>query len=309
MESLTAWDIAAIATKLLAYGGSFLAAGSVFFLFANGVRAAPVRKPLNKLVTIAILVGIVGSILQFGVQSGRLMDEGLSGMMDPDMVELVSGAPLGTSVFIRTLGLAILLSIWLPSPIDSPLAAIGGVVVAASFSFVGHGTGDPRWLLSALVSFHLIAVSFWIGALYPLHRMAGRSTNIIEAGHLSHRFGQQAAIVVSLLIAVGVFLTWWIVGSISALLGSQYGWTLIFKLLLVASVLGLAAANKFRFVPAMLKGETSAANHLRQSIRWETLVIAIILLTTAVLTTVTSLPMAENSDQNGSGMENMDHGN
>lgn len=309
MENLAAWDLAAIATKFFAYGGSFLAAGSVFFLLVNGARLAEIRKPILQMVTLAVLTGMIASLLQFGVQSGRLMDEGLSGMLDPDMVELVAGAPLGTSVFIRVVGLFVLLSIWLPRSFGEPIAVVGGIVVAASFSFVGHGTGDPRWLLSSLVSIHLIAVSFWIGALWPLHRLAGRSFDIVEAGKLSHRFGQHAALVVSLLIAVGFFLAWWIVGSVASLLGSQYGLTLILKLVLVTGLLGLAAANKLRFVPAMMNGDKVAARHLRQSIRCETLIIAIILLTTAVLTTVTPLPMMEGSGEGRTGMKNMDHEN
>lgn len=309
MENLTAWDIAAIATKFFAYGGSFLAAGSVFFVLANGARLAEIHRPILRMITLAALTGIIASVLQLGVQSGRLMDEGLSGMLDPDMIELVSGAPLGTSVFIRVVGLFVLLSIWLPRSFGMPLAAVGGIVVATSFSFVGHGTGDPRWLLSSLVSIHLIAVSFWIGALWPLHRLAGNTFDIVAAGKLSHRFGQHAALVVGLLIAVGLFLAWWIVGSVTALFGSQYGWTLILKLVLVTGLLGLAAANKLRFVPAMMNGEKVAARHLRQSIRCETLIVAIILLTTVVLTTVTPLPTMEGSGEGGTGMEHTDHGN
>ena len=225
-------------------------------------------------------------------------------------MELVSDAPLGTSAFVRIFGLIILLLSLVPLGFLGKIAGIVGVVmIATSFSLVGHGTGDPRWLLASLVTVHVVAVMFWIGALMPLYALSHSSRNILLAGDMAHRFGQQAAFVVGILIAVGAFLGWWLIGSISNLFSSQYGLTFLAKLTIVVGLLTLATANKFRFVPAMMNGDETGARHLRHSIRWETLAIVTILMTTAVLTTVTQLPSTHAEDVGGAGMENMDHGN
>ena len=296
--------------KFLTYSGSFVAAGSVLFAIVNGARIDEVRKPLNVVLLLAAVVAIGATAAQFFIQCGRLMDEGMAGMMDPDMIELVSDAPLGTSVLVRFSGLTLLLLTFLPLGVFKKIAGfIGVVMVAASFSFVGHGTGDPRWLLSGLVTVHVVAVVFWIGALIPLYALSHSTRNIQVAGDVAHRFGQQAAFVVGLLIAVGTFLGWWLIGSFSDLFGSQYGLTFLAKLIVVAGLLALATANKFRFVPAMMSGNPTGATHLRHSIRWEALAIVAILVVTTVLTTVTQLPSRHAEGSGGSNMENMDHGN
>ncbi len=296
--------------KFFAYAGSFLAAGSFLFVFVNSGRVDDVRKSLNLVLPLAAAVAIGATAAQFFIQCGRLMDEGMVGMMDPDMIELVSDAPLGTSVLVRISGLVLLLLTLLPlGIINKVLGFIGVIMVAASFSLVGHGTGEPRWLLGSLVTIHVLAVAFWVGALMPLYALSHSTRNIQAAGDMAHRFGQQAAFLVGLLIAAGSFLGWWLIGSFTDLFGSQYGLTFLAKLTVIAGLLALATANKFRFVPAMMSGDPTGATHLRHSIRWEALAIVTILVVTTVLTTVTQLPSSHAENSGGSNMENMDHGN
>jgi len=81
-----------------------------------------------------------------------------------------------------------------------------------------------------------------------------------------------------------------LVGSVSALIGTGYGQSLIIKVLLVGGLLGLAAANKLRFIPALRSGDPVAAKHLSNSLSVEWLFILAVLSTTAVLTTHLTLP-------------------
>ena len=81
-----------------------------------------------------------------------------------------------------------------------------------------------------------------------------------------------------------------LVGSFTALVGTGYGQALIIKVLLIGGLLGLAAANKLRFIPALRAGDPAAASHLSKSISVEWLVILAVLGTTAVLTTHLTLP-------------------
>ena len=53
------------------------------------------------------------------------------------------------------------------------------------------------------------------------------------------------------------------------------------------AVIGCAAWNKLRLTPALLRQEAGAGARLRASIRLETAFVTVILITTAILTTVT----------------------
>jgi putative copper resistance protein D len=77
---------------------------------------------------------------------------------------------------------------------------------------------------------------------------------------------------------------------LSALLGGGYGQALLLKVLFVAGLLALAAANKLRFIPQMMMGDRAAAGRLAKSVSIEWIVIVAVLLTTAVLTSVLTLP-------------------
>ena len=107
---------------------------------------------------------------------------------------------------------------------------------------------------------------------------------------LGHRFGVVASVTVPVLIILGGYMGYQLVGSFAALTGTSYGQALIIKVLLVGLLLGLAAANKLRFVPALRIGDPVAARHLSKSISVEWLIILAVLGTTAVLTTHLTLP-------------------
>jgi putative copper resistance protein D len=85
-------------------------------------------------------------------------------------------------------------------------------------------------------------------------------------------------------------MSYTLVGSIAALIQTGYGQALVIKVLLVAVLLGLAAANKLRFMPRLKVGDASAAKHLTKSISIEWVVVVLVLAVTAVLTSNLTLP-------------------
>ena len=143
--------------------------------------------------------------------------------------------------------------------------------------------------LSLLLLLHLVGISFWIGVLVPLKMLARDKGHLDRAATLGHQFGQFAALIVPALIAAGVVMLWRLTGSMDVIFGTAYGWALLAKTGIVGLLLSLAAANKLRFVPAMQAGDASAARQLCRSINLEWIVILIILLVTATLTSVLTL--------------------
>ncbi len=133
-------------------------------------------------------------------------------------------------------------------------------------------------------------MALWIGVLSPLRRLASDTSKISNAADLGHRFGIIAAVVVPLLVLAGAFHAWILAGSVSNMFFTPYGQILLVKIVLVAVLLSLAAANKLRFVPGMNAGDPDAARHLSRSISVEWVAVIAILSATSILTSVLSVP-------------------
>jgi putative copper resistance protein D len=282
------WGFFAVLTKALAYGGSLVAVGSALFVVAlkppHTITAEARRAGL-----MAGGAGAVATLAFLLVQAGYLMDDGLAGMVDPFALTLVGEGPLGHAAATRLTGLALIIVAFFLRSLLVPSALTGAVLVAVSFALSGHATAEPRLVLSATITTHVLGISFWIGALWPLYR-ATRLCEQADAADLAHRFGNQAMIVVPALIAAGALFTVLRVDPVSALLTSPYGWALATKLFIVAGLLALALKNRRSIVPAMQSGNVEAGAKLRRSIGGEAAVFVAILATTAVLTTLTPIP-------------------
>lgn len=282
------WGFFAVLAKVLAYGGSLVTSGSALFVVA--LKPAPaITFEARRVGLISAGVGAAATLAFLVVQAGYLMDDGLAGMVDPFALTLVGEGPLGHAAATRLVGLALVVVAFFLQPLQVPSALIGAVLVAVSFALSGHATAEPRLVLSAIITTHLLGVSFWIGALWPLYRATKRSAQD-DAADLAHRFGNLAMIVVPALLAAGVLFTVLRVDPVPALLTSSYGWALVTKIFIVVGLLMLALKNRRSIVPAMQSGNVEASAKLRRLIGWEAVVFAAILATTAVLTTLTPIP-------------------
>lgn len=289
VSSFSFWGLVAASAKLSVYLASFLAAGLVLFLVALPVQDDKLRRSILWVAGSAAVLSAFASILRVSVQAGRLMDD-TAFMTNPEIIAIVLEGPLGFSTLARLIGLIILMiAIMVPSACQLGGLA-GATAIAVSFALTGHATRDPQWALMALITIHLLAVSFWFGALLPLYRLAGSNADHQEAARLSHRFGQQAAIIVPILIGVGAGFAYLLLGSPQSVLTTAYGQMLLLKLAIVAAVLGIATLNKLRLVPALKAQATGADSRFRSSLRWEALLFVAIFAATALLTTSFTVP-------------------
>lgn len=287
LSPIDGWAIAAIIAKAAGYGAALLAMGGPLFVLVFPGASADVRQLAQKVAVIAALIGLAVLALRFGIRAARISGMGVSGAVDPMMLGFVWDSPLGAAAIWRGLGELLIVGLLMRGVIGLSAALIGALLIAVSYSFVGHSLGDPRWLLASLLTLHLLAAAFWIGALFPLCHAAGQP----DGARLLHRFGNVASFTVAMLIAVGLVFAWLMTGSFSDLLSTAYGWTLLTKLGGVAGLMALAALNKWRFVPALAYDATAAVPHLRRSIQIEAIAILLILLATATLTTITTPPV------------------
>lgn len=290
MTGLAAIDglaILAVAAKAAGYAAALLAMGGVLFVaLFRSCADAEVLRLARRLAAGAALVGLVVLAARFGIRAARISGMGWDGATDPMMLGFVWHSPLGAAAIWRGLGEAAILAVLLPG-VGLWVALGGAAAVAVSYAQIGHTIGDPRAALATLLVLHLLAAALWVGALAPLRRSAGD----VGGADLLHRFGTVALGAVAALVAAGTALAWMLSGSLPALFGTAYGWTLLGKVAVVAALLGLAALNKLRLVPALAAGDPSAPPALRRSIALEGAAVILILLATATLTTVTTPPV------------------
>jgi putative copper resistance protein D len=239
-------------------------------------------------------LGFVAAVLTFSLRGANLTGD-VSGMIDPEMLGLLWSTPVGTAVMYRLAGLGLLIvgllvgSI-LKGRIGLWISVFGGIMAISSFGYVGHVSGRDSTMLDMALLLHLLAVALWIGILTPLKRLASASVTYATAADVGHRFGVIAMVTVPTLIVVGGYMGYALVGSFTALFSSGYGQALIVKVVLVTGLLGLAAANKLRFIPKLRSDDPIEAYHLTKSISLEWCIITTILAVTAVLTSNLTLP-------------------
>ena len=277
------FDLAAIATKFALYLGVITATGTVMDTLMFKLDRT------RRLAAIFAVLGLFATILSFSLRGANLTGD-LSGMTDPMMLSLLWTTPVGTALALRLIGLNLLLVGLFLGRIGAWVSVLGGIIALFSFTQIGHISSSESALMEVALILHLLAVALWIGVLTPLYRLASSSTRYASAADVGHQFGLVASVTVPVLIVVGGYMGYQLVGSFTALIETGYGQALIIKILLFSGLLGLAAANKLWFVPALRLGNPVAASHLSKSIYVEWLFILAVLGVTAVLTTNLTLP-------------------
>ncbi|MBD3662581.1 CopD family protein [Sulfitobacter sp. TSTF-M16] len=279
--------VLAIVAKALGYSAALLAMGGVLFAAVFSQRAeASVLRLARQLAVGAALVGLAVLAVRFGIRAARISGMGIEGATDAMMLGFVWESPLGTAAIWRGLGEVAILALLIPR-FGQWIAMAGTVAVAISFAQVGHALGEPRAALAVLLVLHLLAAAFWVGALVPLYKAARDPAG----AELLHHFGNVAAFGVAIVIFAGTSLAWLLSGSVTALLGTAYGLALLLKVAIVAVLLCFAAFNKMRLVPALRTKKSGAIRALQRSISLEMLAVTVILLATAIITSVTAPPV------------------
>ncbi len=148
-----------------------------------------------------------------------------------------------------------------------PLSAATAIALTTSLSGQAGEWGDLT--MPVLIDWiHLVAVSIWIGSLFTFgflfQRFAappGREEVARGLAAIGRPFSRMAAYCVFTLFVAGLFNAWSQVGSLQPLVTTSYGLTLLAKLFLVGLALGLAAVNRYYFLP-LLRDPTGARNRL-----------------------------------------------
>ncbi len=286
MDVLSFW---AIFTKFALYAGILFSAGSVFYQLLFESETVAGRIPARRLTVIFTCIGMVATLMSYAIRAAALTGNA-SAMVDPEMLGILWQTPVGTALFLRILGLSLILVGLFTGRLIQSVAAIGCLIALGSFTQIGHVADASDFLLQVLLLIHLLGISIWVGILFPLYQLSSNPSQIVIIGEIAHRFGRLMVLFVPILLIAGGWLAYQLVSSFENLFTTGYGQTLLVKVAIVIGLLGLAAANKLRFVPALRAGDSGALKHLKYSVLLEILLVVFILSTTAVLTSVLTLP-------------------
>jgi copper transport protein len=267
----------ALAGRWALYWGLALLVGAAAtgLLVLDGRLPSAARPLLGAALALAVL-GLAAVVLAersaVGVPLGELVAS------DPGRALLRETAALGLA--------AVAVSVVLARPRSrTALVAVGLAAAAAMGAHAAGGHAAGQSVLRAgnlLVQWaHLVAVGIWIGGLVWL--LAGlRGQDRPEQVAAVVRFSRLAAVALAAVAVTGLARAVDEVGSLQRLLTTTFGRTLLVKAALVAVLVALAAANRYRNLPALAAGTGTLAT-LRRTVRGEIAMAAPVLLAAALL--------------------------
>ncbi len=257
-----------VATRAVHFAATAIVAGDVVF---RTVIAAPVVHPevpgaalqLTRTLRVAwfslgvaVISGGIWLMLQAASMSGMPLDEALTADI---LSTVINETQFGQVTTVRA-GLAICLMVCLVYDrvaIARWLGLAAALAVAASLAWSGHAgstIGETGYLHLAADALHLMAAAAWIGGLASLVlflRAASRGKAVSLASDVVGRFSIMGLVCVAALLLTGIINAAILVGSVHALVVTEYGRLLLLKLVLFTFMLMLALINRLVLTPRL----------------------------------------------------------
>ncbi|MGQ0536169.1 MAG: copper resistance CopC/CopD family protein [Methanobacteriota archaeon] len=176
----------------------------------------------------------------------------------------------------------------------APCAAIvsqaGMSVLSHSGSFVGRTVGAGADFL------HLLGAAFWFGGLVAVLFVVlpSRGADGLDLGRFVRWFSPWAWSGLALSAAAGLLIASWFVPSPGSVATTLYGRAVAGKTVLLAGSVCLAGVNRLVLAPR-LGGHPRAKSALRNALRAEVALLAVVFLLSGVLTTVPTAVVGEHT--------------
>lgn len=286
MIAWAAGESAAVTLRFLVYLDLVLLAG----LTLCARRTIPFGVS-ERMISALAGAGVLLTLTQLAA-TALAMTGGDTAMLDREMLRyLAIQTPMGISSIARFVLLALIAVVAISSlraRSTIPLLAVAALATLAWSGHAGASDGGIGMLHRASDIVHLIAASAWLGTLVLLllaiTQLGTPTTELITA---LRRFAVTGTLIVGALILSGVVNLWAIVGfeALPAVVATEYGRTLILKLLLFAAMMGFAAYNRWRLTPRLERAANESVRSLRASVSLEAAAAVGVILTVAFLGT------------------------
>lgn len=284
------WILSAWMTKVALYlGMAFVIGGAFSYCLFH--QYPEMKTSLIRYMTLGALLGLISSSLGFFIQIGSFANQGIAGMWDSTYFNILVNTSIGMIQILRFICFAIILVLLLiklrikpeaTSSLEVFLLTVFLLPIVISFSQLGH-TINLTLTAQSLLTLHVLAMSLWMGALFPLWKFSQviKGIRLKESMRL---FGHIAVFIVGILIFAGGTVAFLLFKDIDILLNTPYGHGFIVKILLVLSILVLAAFNKWYFTPRL--ENPKFAKQFGYAILFEMVLGLAILLQTGYITSV-----------------------
>jgi putative copper resistance protein D len=262
------------------FGFECLVAGPAFRR-ARAEDSVELRRRLGSLAWASLLLALISGAAWLVAVAAEISGRPLGLALVQGIVPVVlTSTRFGTDWLLR-LGLIVLIGLCLVmqrfrrrfavgrSPRERGSAARGAaawaglglaLLLLASLAWAGHGAatpGAPGDLHLAADILHLLGAGIWLGTLVPLALLLAEARRAGDAGWVTvarttvRRFSTVALLSVSVLLAGGLVNTWFLAGTVPALIGTEYGRLLLGKIALFIAMLLIAAVNLLRLEPRL----------------------------------------------------------
>lgn len=263
-------------------------------LVLGGHEGRTMARRMAPALAVLALAGLLAAALHMALILAAMTGTSLTALDPGAAREILRGSQLGTVAAVQLAGLTLAAGLALRGRSGGLATSAAAALALAAQVWTGHGgaeEGATGLIVAGASVLHLLAGAAWLGALAGLLWLLGAPGRPAPLGDgAAHRALARFAGGGSLAVAV-LLLTGLVRIALSAdaapgeLLARPYWQGLAIKLALFLAMCGLAAANRWRFTPALARaiadGNTSRARRrLRLSIAAEGLaglaVIAIV---------------------------------
>jgi putative copper resistance protein D len=249
------------------------------------------REQFHSLAVWSGLAGIVSSIVWFWIVLARITGGSLWELPGIDSIGVAIIQTQFGQLWTWRLGLMLLFTsaslfarvqgrslLW-NSSAWKYVGLVIAILLLASLAWAGHAgatIGAERPIHLTVDATHLVAAGLWPGGLLPLTLLLIRASRSkdpslpLVAASITRRFSAVSLFVVSALAATGLTNSYFLVGSVPALVTSEYGRLLTLKLFLFFMMIVLGGCNLVRFKPQLAVSDEQNAqqrNALRKLLR------------------------------------------
>jgi putative copper resistance protein D len=277
-------DLLSVALRVLGFISLFQAVGAAIFVCLFHVRMPHSGALVRKIGCSAAMIGIVLLVAHQQMEGARMAAD-FSGLFDPRLQALAWRGNSGIQVLLQVLALSAIAIGLAQRTAARTLAVIGTALIAGAAILSGHtSVHAQRALLAPLLALHVLLGCFWFGALLPLIVCSRRETHD-DAVSILNAFSNVAGPLVPCIGLAGLVMAQTLLPE-TAQWRTPYAALLLTKMAVFVVLLGFAAWNRWRGVPAIGGADTAAASRrLRRSIAIEYGLMLAVLGVTGVMTT------------------------
>lgn len=247
---------------------------------ASGIVERDSLRGLRSRIARAGLALAFFTMVRFGILIAQMGDG--TNIFDPELLPL-AWMVLGDSTLAILAGAAVSVGgVWFKSPLT---AVLGAAALSFGFGLAGHAQGlaDPG-LAPIAVAAHVFIAGFWLAAPVSLYPAATQEDS--ELVSRLRRFSSFAIVAIPVLVALGAWLAWTLVGSPEKLFGTIYGLLLLAKLAIGIVAMSLGALNKLVITAKVAADPAVGRKWLRVTLLCEATLFAAAIIAVSAATTL-----------------------